>query len=80
MVYRKPNGKNDHRHFYSHHNSNTKRGIVIGFFFFYLRALRIRSSKYLNDEFNPIENSFLNLLYLKYCVHIAKSKALKIHN
>ena len=34
--------------FYSHHNS-TKRGIIIGF---YLRALRICSLKYLNDEFN----------------------------
>ena len=64
-------------HFFSHHNNNTKRGIIIGF---YLRALRICSSKYSNDEFIHIENSFLNLLYFKSFIHFAKSKALKIHN
>ena len=76
-VYRKPTCKNNHIHFYSHHNNNTKRGIIIGF---YLWALRICSSKYLNDEFIHIENSFLNLLYPKSFIHFAKSKALKIHN
>ena len=55
-VYRKPTWKNDHIHFYSHYNNSTKRDIIIGF---YLRALRICSSKYLNDEFIHIENSFL---------------------
>ena len=63
--------------FHSHHNNNTKRGIIIGFS---LRALRICSSKYLNDEFNYMENTFLNLLYPKSFIHFAKSKALKIHN
>ena len=62
--------------YYSHHINTTKRGIIIGF---YLRALRICSLKYLNDEFNHIENSFLNL-YPKSFIHFAKSKALKIHN
>ena len=76
-VYRKTTCKNDHIHFYSHQNNNTKRGIIIGF---YLRALRICSSKYLNDEFIHIENSFLNLQYPKSFIHYAKSKALKIHN
>ena len=61
----------------SHHKNNTKRSIIIGF---YLRALCICSSKYLNDEFNHIENSFLNLLYPKSFIHFAKSEALKIHN
>ena len=42
-VYRKPTCKNDQIHFYSHHNNNTKRGIIIGF---YHRSLRICSSKY----------------------------------
>ena len=42
-VYRKPTCKNDDIHFYSHHNNNTKSGIIIGF---YLRPLRICSSKY----------------------------------
>ena len=31
-VYRKPTCKNDHIHFYSHHNNNSKRGIIIVFF------------------------------------------------
>ena len=65
-VYRKPTRKNDHIHFYSHHNNNTKSGVIIGF---YLRALRICSLKYLNDEFNHSENSFLNLLYPKSFIH-----------
>ena len=76
-VYHKPTCKNDLIHFYSHHNNNTKRGIILGF---YLRALRICSSKYLNDEFIHIENSFLNLQYPKSFIQFAKSKALKIHN
>ena len=63
--------------FYSHYNNNTKRGIVIGF---YLKALRICTTKHLNDEFIHIENSFLNLLYPKSFIHFTKSKALKIHN
>ena len=76
-VYRKPTCKNDHIHFYLHDNNNTKSVIIIGF---YLRALHICSSKYLNDEFIHIENSFLNLQYPKSFIHFAKSKALKIHN
>ena len=54
--------------------------IYIYIYIFYLRALRICSSKYLNDEFIHIENSFLNLQYPKSFIHYAKSKALKIHN
>ena len=67
-VYRKPTCKNDHIHFYSHHNNNTKRGII--------RALRICSSNYLNNEFIHIENPLLNLQYPKSFIHFAKSKAL----
>ena len=52
-VNRKPTCKNDHIHFYSHHNNSTKRGIIIGF---YLSAVGICSSKHLNDEFNYICN------------------------
>ena len=37
-------------------------------------------SIYFNDEFNHIENFFLNLLYAKSFIHIAKSKDLKIYN
>ena len=71
-AYHKPTCTNDHIHFFSHHNNNTKRGIIIGL---YLRALRICSSK-----FTHIENYFLNLQYPKSFIHFAKSKALKIHN
>ena len=74
-VYHKPTCENDHIHFYSHHNNNSKRGIIIGF---YLRALRICSSKYLNDEFIHIENSFLNLQYPKSFKKF--STVLIIHN
>ena len=76
-VYHKPTGKNHHILFYSHHNTNSKRGVIIGF---YLKAQHICSSKYLNDEFNYLENSFLNLLYPKLSLHFAISKALKINN
>ena len=76
-VYCKPTCKNDHIYFYSHHHNNTKKGIIVGF---YPRALHICSLKYLNDEFNHIENSFLNLLYPKSFIHFAKFKALKFHN
>ena len=65
------------QHIYSHHNNNTKRSIIIGF---YLRGLHIGSSRYLNDEFIHIEKSSLNLLYPKSFIHFAKSKVLKIHN
>ena len=68
--------KNDHIHIYSYRDTNTKRGIIIGF---YLRALRISFLTYLDDEFNFVENSFLNLLYSKPFIQFAKSKALKIH-
>ena len=75
-VYSKPTCKNDHIHFYSHHNINTKRGIIIGF---KLRALRICSPKYLDQEFNYIENPFLNILYPKLFKQFTKSKSLKMY-
>ena len=72
----KTTSKNDQIIFYSHYNTNTKRGIITGF---YLRVLRNCSPKYLHDEFDRIENSFLNFLYPKTFIQFAKSKALKIH-
>lgn len=59
-VYRKPTCKNDYLHFYSHNDTRTKRGVIIGF---YLRALRICSAKYLDDEFSYIEDTFSSLSY-----------------
>ena len=75
-VFCKPTCKNDCRHFHSYHNTNTKRGIIIGF---YLRALCICSPKYQDEEFNYLENSILNILYSKPFIQFAKSKALKTH-
>ena len=74
-VYHRPSRKNDYIYFYSHHN--TKKGVIIGF---YLRDFCIFSPKYLNNQSNYIENSFLNLHYSKHFIHFAKFKALKIHN
>ena len=71
-VYLKPTCKNNHIHFYSHYNNNTKRGIIKGF---YLRALHICFSKYLNDQFIHIENSF-NLQYPKsFILNLKPSKS-----
>ena len=52
---------------------------IKGFFKKNFRTQRFYSTKYLNDEFNHMENSF-NLLYPKSLIQFAKSKALKIHN
>ena len=46
-VYRKPTNKESYVHFYSRHNDRVKSGIVLGFF---LRAFRICSSDFIDDE------------------------------
>ena len=69
-------GSKSHIYFYSHHNTNTKRGIIIGFYF---RALHICFPKYLKEEFNNIGNSILNLLYLTPFIQF-KPKTHKIPN
>ena len=61
-VYHKPTNKNDYIHFYSHHNNKIKTGLIIGF---YVRALRICSPEYLDEEFEYIEHSLKRLKYLK---------------
>ena len=54
-VYRKPTNKDDFIHYLSAHSERTKSGVVIGFF---LRAIRICSREYLEEEFDCIEKSF----------------------
>jgi len=76
-VYHKPTNKNDHIHFYSHHNTKIKSGLVIGF---YLRALRICTKKFLDEEFEFIDNSFTQLQYPQSFIQRARKKAIKIHN
>ena len=59
-VFRKPTNKDDFIHYYSAHNNRIKTGVVIGFF---LRALRICSSEYLNAEIAYIKDAFHKLKY-----------------
>ena len=47
-VYHKPTNKSNYIHFYSHHNSKIKTGLIIGF---YLRALWICCPQCLDEEF-----------------------------
>jgi hypothetical protein len=74
-VYRKPTNKNDFVHFYSAHDSRTKTGIIIGFF---LRAYRICSDDYLQDEITYIRNTFIRLKYPLNIVDKAHKNAKKI--
>ena len=75
-IHHKPTTKIDHIHYYSHHDTHTKRGIIIGF---HLRALRICTPKHLDDEFTHIMNTFRNLQYPTSFIQHAKAKALRIH-
>ena len=59
-VYRKPTNKDDLIHFYSAHSTRVKSGEVIGF---YLRALRICSPCFIQEELDYIVRSFLRLKF-----------------
>ena len=76
-VFRKPTNKNDHIHFYSHHTTKIKSGLIIGF---YLRALRICTPQHLDNEEKYLERSFKALHYPQSFIHRARMKAHKIHN
>ena len=75
-VYRKPTHKDDYVHFFSGHDMRTKRGIVIGF---YLRALRICDSDFLEGEINYINESFEKLMYPATVLKECQRKARSIH-
>ncbi|XP_076058613.1 uncharacterized protein LOC143035633 [Oratosquilla oratoria] len=55
-VYRKPTHKDDYIHYSSAHDKKTKTGVVMGF---YLRALRICSPEFLNEELQHITKTFV---------------------
>ena len=74
-VYRKPSNKEDYVHFYSAHSDRVKCGIVIGFF---LRALRICDTEYLNDEICHIYETFGKLKYPRGFLIKQKEKAERI--
>ena len=76
-VYRKPTNKDDLLHYYSAHDTRTKSGVLLGFF---LRALRICSSDFLENEFEYITETFRKLKYPKGFIIKTKEKALDIHS
>ena len=76
-VYRKPTNRDDFIHFYSAHNDRTKSGVLIGFF---LRALRICSEEYLEEEFVYIREAFKKLKYPAGMICKLKKKAQEIYN
>ena len=73
-VYRKPSCKEDYIHYYSGHNERYKRGVVIGFF---LRAYRVCSPEYLQEEIEHIFKRFQQLKYPKGLLMTLKKKAQK---
>lgn len=74
-VYRKPTNKDDFVHYFSAHGHKTKTGIVIGF---YLRAYRICSPEFLDDELKYVTNAFSALRFPKALLIILQEKARKI--
>ena len=76
-VYRKPTNKEDYIHFFSSHSMRTKSGIVIGFF---LRAFRICSEEYIEDEVSHIFSIFRDLKYPKALLIKCRNKARQIRN
>ncbi|XP_069947723.1 uncharacterized protein [Cherax quadricarinatus] len=76
-VYRKPTYKNDLLHFFSHHNTRIKRRVVIGFF---LRAYRISSLQFLEEECTYITNSFSSLHFPPHFIRDCRKRATRILN
>ena len=74
-VYRKPTSKNDMVHYFSAHSQRIKSGVVIGFF---LRALRICSDDYLQEEIEFVIESFSKLRYPLAMLLSLKRKAQQI--
>ena len=74
-VHHKSTNKNDYIHFYSHHNSKIKSGLTIDF---HLRALKIYTYKFLQNEFHYLEKSVAQFQYLKSFIQRAKIKTPKI--
>ena len=76
-VYRKPTNREDYVHFYSGHSERVKRGVVLGFF---LRALRICSDDYVDDEVQHVITSFMKLKYPQGLLLSLERKATKIRS
>ena len=74
-THHKSSNQNYHIHYYSHHYTKMKKWIILGV---YLKAFKICTLTFFNDEFDNMENSFTQLLYPKSFIQHAKRKALKI--
>lgn len=74
-VYRKPTNRDDFIHYLSAHSKRTKSGVVIGFF---LRAMRICSEEYLEEEIRYIVEAFRKLCYPVGWIMKLKRKAVEI--
>ena len=73
-IFRKPTSNNSFIHFYSGHNKKVKESVFLSMF---LRARRICSPEFYDDEINTIYNIGNTLKYprifLKKCENIARS-------
>ena len=76
-VYRKPTNKNDFIHFFSAHSKRTKTGVVLGFF---LRAFRICSEEYLEEELAYLRQIFSKLGYPLGLLYDLQRRAIKIRS
>ena len=76
-VYRKPTHKDDYVHYYSAHRKRIKETIAIGFF---LRALRISSPHYLEEEMSYVISAFQRLKYPRGLLLKLRRRAEAIHN
>ena len=76
-VYRKATHSNSYLHYFSFHSHSIKFCVAQGLF---LRALRIHSPDFLEDEIKFIFSSFTKLAYPYSVLNRALSKAKSTHN
>ncbi|MEO0688224.1 MAG: GIY-YIG nuclease family protein, partial [Cyanobacteria bacterium J06649_11] len=74
-VYRKPTFSISYIHFYSYHDIEVKLGVACNLF---LRALRICSPEYLEEEINIIREQLGSIKYTEYILEKALNKAKRI--
>ena len=74
-VYRKPTSNNSFIHYYSGHSDNVKRSIFISMF---LRAYRVCSPEFFDDEVSYIFDIGSKLKYPKTFIELCLSKTKKI--
>ena len=75
-VYRKPTFSISYIHFLSYHEDRIKIGLACNLF---LRALRICSPEFCNEEFNTIRQQLTKLLYPRFIIEKAICKARGIY-